>query len=63
MTKMKIDPKTLSVANEILDELISATFNDDKKLKDLDKSIDPSSISYSTHLATTLKEFLNATVD
>jgi hypothetical protein len=59
----KIDPNTLKVANEILNELIAATVADDNKLKDFDKSIDPSSISYSTHLALTLKEFLNATSD
>lgn len=57
--KTTINPNTLKVVNEILNELIAATVNDDKKLKDLDKSIDPSSISYATHLALTLKEFLN----
>lgn len=59
----KIDPNTLKVANEILNELIAATVADDNKLKDFDKSIDPASVSYSTHLALTLKEFLNATED
>lgn len=58
--KTTIDLNTLKVANELLDELIQSTVRDDKKLKDLDKSIDPSSISYSTHLALTLKDFLNA---
>lgn len=58
--KTTIDLNTLKVANELLDELIQSTVRDDKKLKDFDKSIDPSSISYSTHLALTLKDFLNA---
>lgn len=60
---MKIDPKALVVANEILNELIVATSSDDKKLKDLDHSIDPASISYSNHLALILKEFLNEKTD
>lgn len=58
--KTTIDSNTLKVANELLNELIQSTIRDDKKLKDFDKSIDPSSISYSTHLALTLKDFLNA---
>jgi len=47
------------VLNELIDELIRSTIQDDLKLKELDKSIDPVSISYSTHLAKTIKEFIN----
>lgn len=47
------------VLNELVDELIRATIQDDLKLKELDKSIDPASISYATHLAKTIKEFIN----
>ena len=47
------------VLNELVDELIRSTIQDDLKLKELDKSIDPASISYSTHLAKTIKEFIN----
>lgn len=54
-----INENKIKVANEILDELIRATIADDSKIKKIDESIDPSSISYATHLATTLKEFLN----
>jgi len=49
-----------AVLNELIDELITSTTKDDLKLKELDKSIDPSSISYSQHLAKVLKEFINA---
>ena len=45
--------------NELINELIRSTFQDDLRLKELDKSIDPASISYSTHLAKTIKEFIN----
>jgi|APGre2960657404_1045060.scaffolds.fasta_scaffold36774_4 hypothetical protein len=48
-----------AVLNELIDELIRATVQDDLKLKELDNSIDPASISYSTHLAKTIKEFIN----
>ena len=51
---MKTNNPTLNVANELLDELIKATIIDDAKIKEHDKSIDPNSISYSTHLASTL---------
>jgi hypothetical protein len=51
--------QAIKVANEIIDELIRSTIADDAKLKEMDKSIDPNSISYSTHLAKTLKEFIN----
>lgn len=47
------------VLNELVDELIRATIQDDLKLKELDKSIDPATISYSTHLAKTIKDFIN----
>lgn len=49
-----------AVLNELVDELILATAIDDKKLKELDKSIDPASTSYANHLANVLKEFINA---
>jgi hypothetical protein len=58
MTTMKSE-QAIKVANEIIDELIRSTIADDAKLKEMDKSIDPNSISYSTHLAKTLKEFIN----
>lgn len=47
------------VLNELIDELIRSTIQDDSKLKEFDKSIDPASISYSTHLAKTIKDFIN----
>ena len=50
----------IAVLNELVDELIISTVSDDNKLKELDKSIDPASISFSTHLAKTIKEFINA---
>jgi|APGre2960657373_1045057.scaffolds.fasta_scaffold247527_2 hypothetical protein len=50
----------IAVLNELVDELIISTISDDNKLKELDKSIDPASISFSTHLAKTIKEFINA---
>lgn len=49
-----------AVLNELVDELILATAIEDKKIKELDKSIDPASISYANHLAKVLKEFINA---
>lgn len=56
-TKMKTESKM--VLNELINELINSTIQEDKKLKELDKSIDPTSISYSTHLAQTIKDFIN----
>jgi len=48
-----------TVLNELINELIKSTIQDDLKLKELDDSINPTSISYSTHLAKTIKEFIN----
>jgi len=48
-----------TVLNELINELIKSTIQDDLKLKELDDFIDPTSISYSTHLAKTIKEFIN----
>lgn len=59
MTIMNKNEPNKRVLNELVDELIRATIQDDLKLKELDKSIDPASISYATHLAKTIKEFIN----
>ncbi len=48
-----------TVLNELIDELIRTTVQDDLNLKSLDKSIDPDSVSYSVHLAKTIKEFIS----
>ena len=47
------------VLNELIDELIRSTIQDDLNLKLLDKSIDADSVSYSVHLAKTIKEFIS----
>ena len=59
MTIMNKNEPNKAVLNELINELIRSTFQDDLRLKELDKSIDPASISYSTHLAKIIKEFIN----
>ena len=59
MTILTKNEPNKAVLNELINELIRSTFQDDLRLKELDKSIDPASISYSTHLAKTIKEFIN----
>lgn len=45
--------------NELLTELLQTVVNDDHKLKQLDKSIDPSSYSQAIHLTKTIIEYVN----
>ena len=47
------------IIEEIALEILISAMADDKKLKDLDKSIDPASYSRTIHLAKTLIEYLN----
>ncbi len=45
--------------NELLTELLQTVVNDDCRLKQLDKSIDPSSYSQAIHLTKTIIEYVN----
>jgi hypothetical protein len=45
--------------NELLTELLQTVVNDDYRLKQLDKSIDPSSYSQAIHLTKTIIEYVN----
>jgi hypothetical protein len=45
--------------NELLKELLRAVVMDDKKMKDLDKSINPNSDSLAIHLTKTIIEYAN----
>ena len=45
--------------NELLKELLQAVVMDDKKMKDLDKSINPNSDSLAIHLTKTIIEYAN----
>ena len=45
--------------NELLKELLATVTRDDEKMKDLDKSIDPSSHSQAVHLTKTILEYVN----
>jgi len=45
--------------NELLAELLQTVINDDAKLKELDKSVDPNSHSQAIHLTKTIIEYVN----
>jgi len=59
MMKMKKISEKKEILNELLDKLISSTLQDDAKIKDINKSINPNSISESVHLSLTIKQFIN----
>lgn len=50
--------KDLESIKEIIEEIVNSARFDDQKLKDLDKSIDPSSYSRTVHLTLILKELI-----
>lgn len=50
--------KKLESIKEIVDEIVNSAYFDDQKLKELDKSIDPSSHSRTVYLALALKELI-----
>jgi hypothetical protein len=58
---MNSDKKKVLI--ELIKELILSTMADDAKIKELDESIDPASINFSTHLALTIKQFINEELD
>jgi len=51
--------KNKETLNELLTELLKTVINDDKTLKDLDKSINPNSYSQAVHLTKTIIEYVN----
>lgn len=56
ITKMIMNKETL---NELLKELLLAVLQDDEKMKELDKSINPNSHSQAVHLTKTILEYVN----
>ena len=56
ITKMIMNKETL---NELLKELLLAVLQDDEKMKELDKSINPNSHSQAVHLTKTIIEYVN----
>lgn len=51
--------KKTNLIKELVDELLKAAIVQDKEMKELDESIDPSSYGQVVHLVLTLKELLN----
>jgi len=51
--------KNKVILNELLSELLAAVINDDRILKDLDKSINPNSQSKAIYLTETIIEYVN----
>jgi hypothetical protein len=51
--------KNLDKIREFVDEILVSALSEDKKLKELDKTIDPKTYSRTIHLAHTLKEYLH----
>lgn len=56
ITKMIMNKETL---NELLKELLLVVLQDDEKMKELDKSINPNSHSQAVHLTKTIIEYVN----
>ena len=56
ITKTIMNKETL---NELLKELLLAVLQDDEKMKELDKSINPNSHSQAVHLTKTILEYVN----
>lgn len=56
ITKMIMNKETL---NELLKELLLVVLQDDEKMKELDKSINPNSHSQAVHLTKTILEYVN----
>jgi hypothetical protein len=51
--------KDINTIKELLNEIIVSAYQDEVKLKELDKSIDPSSYGRTVHLVKTLIEYIN----
>lgn len=56
---MIMNNKDINIIKELLNEIIVSAYQDEVKLKDLDKSIDPSSHGRTVHLVKTLIEYIN----